>query len=109
MLRADIRAAFRRLNQRSWFALGAIASLAIGMSLATAVFSVIDSVMLRPLPYGESSRIGFVFQTMPNFRLDGTYSSAKLATTLRAEATAFDQIAVGSQATAAMVVPASIS
>jgi ABC-type antimicrobial peptide transport system permease subunit len=48
---AYTRYAFRRWRRRPGFAVAAIATLALGIGAATAVFSVIDHVLLRPLPW----------------------------------------------------------
>jgi hypothetical protein len=52
----DIRYGARVLIRRPGFALGVIFILALGIGTATATFSVINSVLLDPLPYGEAHR-----------------------------------------------------
>src|SRR3712207_2419367 len=53
----DLRYGMRTLVRRKGFALAAVASLSLGIGACTAVFSVVDGVLLRPLPYPESGRI----------------------------------------------------
>ena len=48
-MKDELLSAFHQLRRRPGFALGAALSLAIGMSLATALFSVVDSALLKPL------------------------------------------------------------
>lgn len=51
---SDMRIAGRSLARRPGFALGAAATLALGIGATTTMFTVVDEVMLRPLPYDES-------------------------------------------------------
>jgi len=53
----DIAYACRTLPKRPLFALTAIATIALGIGAATAIFSVTDAVLLRPLPYRNPERL----------------------------------------------------
>lgn len=57
MITADIRHAFRILRGRPGYAAAAILSLALGIGASTSIFSIVDGVLLRPLPYPDSERI----------------------------------------------------
>src|ERR1700675_15964 len=62
----DIRHAFRTLIKSPGFAIVAILALALGIGANTAIFSVIDRVLLRPLPYPDSERIMAIQRRFPN-------------------------------------------
>src|ERR1035437_5721690 len=53
----DLRYAFRQLRKSPGFAFTVVLTLALSVGVATAVFCVIDTVILRPLPYAHPERI----------------------------------------------------
>src|SRR5438874_9882495 len=53
----DVRYAWRALRKAPGFAAVAIATFALGIGVNTAMFSVINAVMLRPLPFPHSERL----------------------------------------------------
>src|SRR5262245_32417064 len=56
-LHADLRFAFRALIRSPWFTALAVVTLAIGIGGTTALFSLVDTVVLRPLPFKDPHRL----------------------------------------------------
>ena len=63
MLAQNIRFAFRALRRNRLFATFAIATLGLGIGANTAIFSVIDGVLLKPLPYASGDQLVVVNQS----------------------------------------------
>jgi putative ABC transport system permease protein len=62
---SDFRFAFRGLLRSPAFSLAVVLTLALGIGANTAVFSVIDAVLLRALPYGEQDRLVAIWEQRP--------------------------------------------
>ncbi|HEY0510565.1 MAG TPA: ABC transporter permease [Thermoanaerobaculia bacterium] len=82
MLR-DLRYGLRRLRQSPGFTLIAVLALGLGIGANTAIFSLLDAVVLRPLPYPDPDRMVQVWASLPEQGLDKTEVSVPRFRALR--------------------------
>ena len=76
-LQADMRFAIRSLSRRPGFTLVAVLTLALGIGATTAIFSVVNGVLLRSLPFADSERLVRLWETVrddPSGPFDGSNS-----------------------------------
>lgn len=66
----DLRYAVRMLIRNSGFTAIAILALALGVGANTAIFTVVNSVLLRPLPFSEPDRLVMAYATNPSIGQD---------------------------------------
>ena len=104
-LLVDLRLVARRLSRSPGFAITVLLTLSIGIGANTAVFSVVDSVLLKPLPYPESHRLVTISLQAPgaagltSFR-DGLLLSPSMFLTFAEHNRAFQSLGVWSAGTA---------
>lgn len=66
----DVRFAYRALRARPGFVIAAVLTLALGIGANTAIFSVINAFMLKPLPYPDGERLVEIHNTYPGMGLE---------------------------------------
>jgi predicted permease len=103
----DIRLALRRLARTPGFALVAIATLAIGLGANTAIFSLVNAIGLRPLPFAEPSRLVDVYEHNPEEVCAGCGVGTSYANYLdwRAQAKSFRGVAAYQERSVALGLP----
>ena len=75
MLPPDLRHALRMVRQRPTLSAVAIVSLAIGIGACTLMLSVVWTVLLKPLPYGDPDRLVMSWGWYPNANLGNNLSA----------------------------------
>jgi len=60
------RQAWRSLARRPAFFLGTVLTLAFGAGVTTAVFSLVDTVLVKPLPYPDANALVTVYEQSPS-------------------------------------------
>jgi predicted permease len=91
---ADLKLAFRRLRKSPGFTATALLLLAIGIGASTAIFSVIDGVLLRPLPYPYSEQLVALRHTAPGINIPDLNMATSLYLTYSEESRVFQNVAM---------------
>ena len=70
VMKDEIRHALRRLARQPAFTVPAILTLALGLGATTAIYTVLDAVVLRPLPYANADRLVYIDSPVPGIGAD---------------------------------------
>ena len=89
----DLRYALRMLARSPGFTAVAVFALALGIGANTAIFSVVDAVLLRPLPYDEPDRLVMIWETNHTSAVTRSQASPVTYTEWRDNSGLFEQIA----------------
>src|SRR5579862_4934653 len=88
----DFKFAWRQLRKSPGFTLTAVLTLALGIGGVTAVFSVVEGVLLRPLPYKDSASLYLLRERVEHLMEDEANLSAPDVLTFARENQAFDRV-----------------
>ena len=94
MWRQDIQYGIRALVKRPAFTGALVLILALGIGANTAMFSTINSILLRELPFEDSARLVTVWETVPQKGIDKSAVSAPTFTQWQTQNSVFEQMAV---------------
>jgi putative ABC transport system permease protein len=89
----DLKFGFRMLTKSPGFTAVIVLALAIGIGATTAIFSVVNAILLRPLPYGDPDRIVMVWMDNPKLNLDQDFHSYTNYADYRDQNQTFDEVA----------------
>ena len=92
-LRQDLRYAMRAMRRSPGFAAIVVLTLALGIGAATTIFSVVNGVLLRPLPYRDADQLVVFFGTSPEKQLPEVDFPAGLFVAIRDKSRAFTHMA----------------
>src|SRR5262245_18332726 len=87
----EIRLAFRNLTRVPGFAIAFVLTLGLGIGANTAIFSVINGVLLRPLPYPEADRLMYLRQPQGAVGIDDSSFSFPEVAAHRVRSKSMDQ------------------
>ena len=87
----DVRFTLRQLGKSPGFALVVILTLGLGIGANTALFSVVDAVLLRPLPYKNSERLVAIHDELPGVNLHDAGMSVQEAEDFRDRSGVFEE------------------
>src|ERR1700710_2116723 len=67
----DLKFAFRQLRKSLGFSITAVLMLALGIGATTAIFSIVEGVLLRPLPFPEPDRVMVLSDVLEGAKIAG--------------------------------------
>jgi len=94
ILLQDVRHALRALAAAPAFTVAAILSLAIGIGANTAIFSIVDGLLLRPLPYADAERLVILWNRSPGLNITEDWFSTAQYFDIRNGHHGFEQVAI---------------
>ena len=91
---SDVRPAARRLARTPMFTLATLLTLALGIGANVAIFTIVNTVLLKPLPFREANRLVGLWQTAPGVDIDDLSASIADYVTYREESRTLADVAI---------------
>ena len=96
----DFRYALRMLRKNAGMTLVIVLSLAIGIGANSAIFSVVDALLLRPLPYPQPDRLAAIWLHSPGIGIFRDWPSPGQYIDIQNENHSFEEMAISRRAAA---------
>src|SRR5215471_16694035 len=90
----DVRYSLRTLAKTPAFTIAALLSLAIGIGANTAVFSIVDALLLRPLPYQDAERLVILWNRSPGLNITEDWFSTAQYFDIKTGHRGLEQVAI---------------
>ena len=90
----DLRYGFRMLWKNPGFTALAVIALALGIGANTAIFSVVNGLLLRPLPYADSERLAIIWTHSPGANVEQDWPSPGQFSAVKSQTDVFEDLAL---------------
>src|SRR6478672_7223055 len=103
LLLQDLRYAFRTLRRSPGLTLVIVISLAIGIGANTAIFSVVNALLLKPLPYPDPDRLAILWLRSPGINIPQDWPSPGQYVDLQTQNHSFEEMSISQGRTGSLV------
>ena len=100
---SDIRYALRGFRRAPLFAIVAVLSLAIGIGANSAIFSVVNALLLRPLPYPDPDRLAILWLRSPGINIMQDWPSPGEFNDVQTQSRSFEEMSISQGAGATLI------
>jgi predicted permease len=90
----DLRFGARMLLKKPGFTIVAVITLALGIGANTAIFSIVNSLLLRPLPYRDSERLAIIWTHSPGANVAQDWPSPGQFSAIKSQNSVFEELAI---------------
>ena len=90
----DLRYGLHMMVKQPWFTIVTVLTLGLGIGANSAIFSIVNSLLLNPLPYHDSGRLAIIWSHSPGANVDKDWPSPGQFEAIKANSTVFEDIAM---------------